>query len=481
VASEKLPRPRPRADELELSGEQMRRLLDAAAKRTIAHVESLPRQPSWATEGGEQLARSLREEMPEEGRPAEELLDLVFEKVIPASLNTAGPGYLAYIPAGGLFQSAVADFVAQATNRYAGVFSVAPGLVALEANVLRWFSQIVGYPRESQGILTTGGSLSNFSALVTARRERLPENFLSGMVYTSDQTHHSVEKAAMLAGFPHGNVRVIGTDETFRIRIPDLESAIAADRRAGKTPFLISANAGTTNTGAVDDLRALADIAEREKLWLHADAAYGGFFALTAEGRRILAGIERADSIVLDPHKSLFLPYGTGCLLVRDGPALKRAHALSADYMPTMQDDPGMPDFNLLSPELSREWRGLRVWLPIKMHGIAAFRRALEEKLALAREAADKLRVMPGIEIVAEPQLSLVAFRANRPGWDVGEANEVNKALLDRINARKRVYMTGTRLGSRFVLRLCVLSFRTHADAVEMALEDIRAALEESS
>ncbi|HEY7862737.1 MAG TPA: pyridoxal-dependent decarboxylase, partial [Thermoanaerobaculia bacterium] len=157
------------------------------------------------------------------------------------------------------------------------------------------------------------------------------------------------------------------------------------------------------------------------------------------------------------------------------------AHALSADYMPTMQDDPGMPDFNLLSPELSREWRGLRVWLPIKMHGIAAFRRALEEKLALAREAADKLRAMPGIEIVAEPQLSLVAFRANRPGWDVGEANEANKALLDRINARKRVYMTGTRLGSRFVLRLCVLSFRTHSDAVEMALEDIRASLEEPS
>jgi aromatic-L-amino-acid decarboxylase len=484
VSSEKLPLPLPRlrarADELELSAEQMRRLLEAAATRTIAHVESLPRQPSWATEGGEQLARSIREELPEEGRPAEELLDLVFEKVIPASLNTAGPGYLAYIPAGGLFQSAVADFVAQATNRYAGVFSVAPGLVALEANVVRWFCQIVGYPRESQGILTTGGSLSNFSALVTARRERLPENFLAGMIYTSDQTHHSVEKAAMLAGFPHGNVRVIGSDESFRIRVADVEAAIAADRREGRTPFLISANAGTTNTGAVDDLPALADLAEREKLWLHVDGAYGGFFALTAEGRRTLAGIERADSIVLDPHKSLFLPYGTGCLLVRDGPALKRAHALTAVYLPTMQDDPDQPDFNLLSPELSREWRGLRVWLPIKMHGIGAFRRALDEKLALAREAADALRAMPDIEIVAEPQLSLVAFRANRAEWDVEAANTANKALLERINARKRVYLTGTRLGNRFVLRLCVLSFRTHAEAIRMALEDIRTSMEES-
>jgi aromatic-L-amino-acid decarboxylase len=474
-----LPRARPRADELELSADQMRRLLDGAAARTIAHIESLSRQPSWATEGGEELARSLREALPEEGRPAEELLDLVFERVIPASLNTAAPGYLAYIPAGGLFQSAVADFIAQATNRYAGVFSVAPGLVALEANVLRWFCEIVGYPREAQGILTTGGSLSNFSALVTARRERLPENFLDGMIYTSDQTHHSVEKAAMLAGFPHGNVRVIPSDETFRIRVADVEAAITEDRRAGKTPFLISANAGTTNTGAVYDLPRLADLASREKLWFHVDGAYGGFFALTAEGKKTLAGIERADSIVLDPHKSLFLPYGTGCLLVRDGSALKRAHALTAVYLPSMQEGPDNPDFNLLSPELSREWRGLRVWLPIKMHGIGAFRRALDEKLALAREAADALRAMPGIEIVAQPQLSLVAFRAVRRGEDDEAANAANKELLDRINARKRVYLTGTRLGSRFVLRLCVLSFRTHAEAIRMALEDIRASLEE--
>ncbi|HEY7370032.1 MAG TPA: aminotransferase class I/II-fold pyridoxal phosphate-dependent enzyme [Thermoanaerobaculia bacterium] len=480
MASEQVPRARPRDDDLELSVEQMRRLLDGAAVRTIAHIESLSRQPSWATEGGDELARSLREPLPEEGRPAEELLDLVFEKVIPASLNTAAPGYLAYIPAGGLFQSAVADFVAQATNRYAGVFSVAPGLVALEANVLRWFCEIVGYPREAQGILTTGGSLSNFSALVTARRERLPENFLDGTIYTSDQTHHSVEKAAMLAGFPHGSVRVIPSDETFRIRVADVEAAIAEDRRAGKTPFLISANAGTTNTGAVDDLPRLADLAAREKLWLHVDGAYGGFFTLTAEGKKTLTGIERADSIVLDPHKSLFLPYGTGCLLVRDGPALKRAHALTAVYLPSMQEDPEQPDFNLLSPELSREWRGLRVWLPIKMHGIGAFRRALEEKLALARAAADALRAMPGIEIVAEPQLSLVAFRAVRRGEDDEAANAANKALLDRINARKRVYLTGTRLGSRFVLRLCVLSFRTHAEAIRMALEDIRASLEEA-
>jgi aromatic-L-amino-acid decarboxylase len=479
VATQRSPRPEPRVDELELSEEEMRRLLDAAAERTIAHVASLSRQPSWNLEGGEQLARSLSEPVPETGTGAEKLLDLVFEKIVPASLNTAGPGYLAYIPAGGLFPSAVAELVSNAVNRYAGVFSVAPGLVALEANVIRWFAALVGYPPESQGILTTGGSLSNFSALVTARRERLPEDFLSGMLYTSDQTHHSVQKAAMLAGFPQANVRVIASDGRFRIRLDALEAAVAEDRRTGKTPFLLSANAGTTNTGAVDDLNALADFAGREGLWFHVDGAYGGFFAMTEEGKRILSGIARADSLVLDPHKSLFLPYGTGCLLVRDGAALKRAHQLSADYMPTMQDDPDQPDFNLLSPELSREWRGLRVWLPIKMHGIGAFRRALEEKLALARQAADALRAMPGVEIVAEPQLSLVAFRAVAGGETEEAANARNRRWLEGINARKRVYLTGTRLGGRFVLRLCVLSFRTHADAIAKALEDARAALAE--
>jgi aromatic-L-amino-acid decarboxylase len=182
---------------------------------------------------------------------------------------------------------------------------------------------------------------------------------------------------------------------------------------------------------------------------------------------------------VLDPHKGLFLPYGTGSLLVRDGEALRRAHALSADYMPTMQEDPDLVDFNLISPELSRGWRGLRVWLPIAMHGIGPFRRNLEEKLALTRWATEELRGIPGIEILAEPQLSIVAFRFVRAGAAEDETNALNRRFLDAINARGRVYLTGTMLGSRFALRICVLSFRTHGDRVREGIEDIRAAAEE--
>ena len=278
---------------------------------------------------------------------------------------------------------------------------------------------------------------------MAARRELLPDDFLSGVLYASDQVHHSVAKAAMLAGFPEKNVRVVPSDAAYRIRLDALATAVAADRAAGERPFLVVGSAGTTNTGAVDDLEGLAELCARERLWLHVDAAYGGFFLLTEEGRRTLAGISRADSVVLDPHKGLFLPYGTGSLLVRNRDTLRRAHALSADYMPPMQDDPDLVDFNLVSPELSRDWRGLRVWLPIAMHGIAPFRRNLEEKLELTRWATEELRKMPGVEIVAEPQLSIVAFRLTRPDLDT-EEERAQPRVLAAINARKRVYLTGT-------------------------------------
>ncbi|MDQ6892070.1 MAG: aminotransferase class I/II-fold pyridoxal phosphate-dependent enzyme [Acidobacteriota bacterium] len=464
---------------LEIQGEELEALIRKATSRILRYLASLPSQPSADNRDPAGLARSLREEMPESGEPADGLLDLLFDTVIPRGFNTAGPGYLAYIPGGGLPHAAVADLIADATNRYVGVFAAAPGLAQIEANVVKWFCSIVGYPESAGGILTTGGSLSNFSALLAARRDRLPENFLKGTIYVSDQTHHSIQKAAMLAGFPEANVREIPSDGEFRVSIDALEERIAKDRAAGWTPFFLVGNAGTTNTGAVDDLEALAEIAARERLWLHADAAYGGFFALTERGRGRFAGIERADSIVLDPHKSLFLPYGTGSLLVRDPETLKRAHALSAEYLPPMQEDADLTDYNLMSPELSRDWRGLRVWLPFRMHGAGVFRTNLDEKLDLAEWAGRELETISGVEILARPQLSTLAFRLARPGWSEAETNARNEELLDLINSRKRVYLTATKLRGRFAIRICVLSFRTHLDRMEEGLADIRAAIAE--
>lgn len=468
----------PRDADLELDGAQLRRLIRLATERVAHFVDTLPTQPAADVASGAELARSLVEALPEQGVPFEALLDLLFHRVVPKAFNTAGPGYLAYIPGGGLLQTAVADYLGDAVNRYVGVWAAAPGMVQLEANVIRWFTEIVGYPAGAAGFLTSGGSMANFSAIVTARHHLLGEQFLRGTIYASDQTHYSVDKAAALAGFPAANVRVVASDDRFRIRLPELEERIAADTQAGFQPFLLVGNAGTTNTGAVDDLDALADLAARRRLWLHVDAAYGGFFMLTARGRNIMHGLAQADSITLDPHKALFLPYGTGSLLVRDGERLRRAHGLTAEYLPEMQEARDFTDFCQLSPELSRPPRGLRVWLPLKLHGAAAFRRALDEKLDLAQWAAQELnRLEPEIEVVAEPQLSTVVFRLRRPGADQDTLNRLNRDLLARVNARNRVHLTGTMLGDRFALRICVVSFRTHLDRMEMCLEDIRAAM----
>jgi len=460
---------------LEPSPEAMRAMLEAVSERVVEHIASLPGQPASYTTDGRAEARAQAETMPAHGSDLETLLSVIFDDAVPTSFNTAGPGYLAYIPGGGVFPSALADLIASAINRYVGVWVAAPALVQLELNVVRWFCEAMGYGAGSGGILTSGGSISNLTAIVTARRERLDDDFRDGVIYTSDQTHHSVRKSAVLAGFPDSAVRQIATNERQEMRLDALTEAIATDRAAGLRPFLLVGNAGSTNTGAVDPLDGLADVAEAEGLWFHVDGAYGAFFMLTERGAQALTGISRADSITLDPHKSLFLPYGTGCLLVRDEQALRRAHATFADYMPVMQHDADFVDFCDLSAELSRDFRGLRAWLPIKLFGMDAFRDALDEKLDLARWAAEELRQIEDMHIVCEPRLSLVAFRLVPPGLSPEKIDDLNRDLIARVNARQNVYMTGTLVDGLFAIRICVLSFRTHMDRMEQCLDDIRA------
>jgi len=455
---------------LEPNEPEMRRLVQLALDRIVAHIESLPSQPAMNVEGATEYARTLVEPLPQRGESYEALLDFLFQDAIPRSFTAAGPGYLAYVPGGGLFHAAVADLIANAVNRYVGVCAAAPALVQLEANVVRWFCEIVGLPRGSGGVLTSGGSLANFTGIVAARKTMLPNDFLRGTLYCSTHVHHSFQKAANLAGFPYANVRELPVDARFRIRIDALEEAIARDRAGGWTPFLIAGSAGTTATGAVDDLEALARVAQREKLWFHIDGAYGALFMLTERGRAALRGIEQADSIILDPHKTLFLPFGTGAVLVRDVRTLRRAHSLHADYLPEMQQEDELVDFCEISPELSRDFRGLRVWLPLKLLGIEPFRQQLDEKLDLIEYAADELRKIEGIEIVAEPQLTILAFR-------IAGDDARNRALLDAIVAKKRVMLTPATVDGRFVIRVAIVSHRTHRDRVEMMLEDVRASV----
>lgn len=444
----------------------MRAMGEAALDCVVRHLSALEQAPSHGLDDAGAVAARLRTGIPEQGAPLADLL-ATFMEAVPRSLNTAGPGYMAYIPGGGLYASAVADFLACGVNRYVGIWGAAPALVQLEANVVRWLAELMGYGPQAMGVLTSGGSMANFAAVVTARVARLGERFQDGVLYTTAQAHHSVAKAAHLAGFPRSAVRIVPTDAGLRMDVAALEAAILADRAAGARPFMIVANAGTTNTGAVDPLEALANLAAAEDLWLHVDGAYGGFFRLTARGAAVLRGMERADSITLDPHKGLFLPYGTGCILVREGALLEAAHSADAHYLQDLGGEAAI-NFTDYSAELSRDFRGLRVWLPMKLHGLAAFREALDEKLDLARHAWERLHAAPGFEVVAEPALSIVAFRYRPPQ---GDANEFNRRLMDRVNHERRVFLSSTLLDGQYTLRICVLSFRTHRTHVDAAVD----------
>ena len=264
------------------------------------------------------------------------------------------------------------------------------------------------------------------------------------------------------------------TDTELRMDVDALRSLVAQDRRDGLRPFLVAPSAGTTNTGAIDPLDDVADVAESEGLWMHVDAAYGGFFRLTERGRAWLSGIERADSVTLDPHKGLFLPYGTGALVVRDGAALREAHYEGAAYLQDLPPSGELPNYSEYSLELSREFRGMRVWMPLRLHGVGAFRGALDEKLDLTHRLADALSEDPNVDLCWEPQLTVVPFRL---AGDAGaEDDERQKAFLDRINASKRVFLSSTRIDGRYLLRACIVSHRTHADRIEECIEIVRRA-----
>jgi aromatic-L-amino-acid decarboxylase len=462
---------------IEPDREEMLDLARTVTDRVVHHLSTLAAQPASDTDGANEAVRVLAESLPEKGTPLEPLLELFFGRVLPKGYNTAGPGMLSYVNGGGIFPSALADYIASAVNPFVGYWHASPGCTEVENTVVRWFADLLGLPATAGGALTSGGSLANFTGLVTARILRLGEDFGDGMIYASDQVHHSVEKAIVLAGFPARNLRVVPTDDDCRMRPDALERAISQDRASGRRPFFIVATAGTTNTGAVDDLTRIGEIAERERLWLHVDAAYGGFFAMTERGRALLAGIERADSITLDPHKSLFLPYGTGCILARRVDDLKKAHTIHSDYLDDVVeggDDEGATNPADLSLELTREFRGLRVWLPMKLLGASAFRRCLDEKLDLARWAADELRRIDGVEVLANPQLSILAFRVAPRGVGPDELDALNRRIIEGINRRRRVHLSATCIRGCYAIRMCVLAFRAHRENVAACLEDLR-------
>jgi aromatic-L-amino-acid/L-tryptophan decarboxylase len=442
--------------------------MDAAGQFIVSFVDGLNDAPANGPELAESVASRLGVPPLDLPRRFNDVL-ATFAEASQYAMETAGPRFFGYIPGGGLPSSAIAEMLARAVNRQTAVSWAAPGLVAMEQGVLRWLCSVFGLPAGSGGLITTGASMGTLSAVVAARHLHLGQEICHGTLYVSEHTHLCVAKAARIAGIRPEHVRVVPVGPDLRMDVAAAARVIAADRSAGLRPFMLVGTAGTTDSGTVDPLMELATLARREDLWLHVDGAYGGFFQLTQRGQDRLVGISLADSITLDPHKSLFLPHGTGVLLVRDPESLRAAHAEDGPYLRHSASTGMLPNYADLGIELTRESRGLRLWLPLHLHGVDAFRNALNEKLDLAEQAHDELYRMPGIHVPWRPELSTVVFH------DVA-GNSATRRLLDRINASRKVLLSPTSIRRQTMIRMCVLSHRTHAEHVNEALEVIRSA-----
>jgi aromatic-L-amino-acid decarboxylase len=457
---------------LEPDSAARRRLGGQALDHALAFLDAVEDAPSLRP-ANEALSERLEPEFTEDGRDPGYVFDYVGDCIDRPGIATTSPRFMGYIPGGGLFHSALGDMLAAASNKYSGFAPAAPGAVRIENACTAWLASVIGYPETSTGTLTSGGSMANLTAIVAAREARDANG--GGAVYLTRFAHHCVDKALHIAGRARSPRRVIATDASYRMSVEALEQALEEDRRNGVRPWLVVASAGTVDTGSVDPLPEIAELCRRYGVWFHVDGAYGGLFALCDEGRARLRGIEQADSVALDPHKTLFLPYGTGAVVLREGKLLLDAFSASADYIrPFAETDVG-PSPADLSPELTRHFRALRLWLPLQMAGVAAFRAAQEEKLKLARYFHVRLSGIEGFDPGPVPDLSVVAFRYLPKS---GGVDQFNERLIQHIQQEGRVMLSGTRIDGAFRLRCAILCFRTHLDHVDEAVEAVLRAVQ---
>jgi aromatic-L-amino-acid/L-tryptophan decarboxylase len=461
-----------------------------------------------------------------------ELVKFVMEELAPLSQWPGHAGFAAYVAGSGNMVSNLAQLLSQTLNPFTGHYMMAPGLVMLEAEVIQWFIKAMDF-RETNagGFLTTGSSLAAMSALTMARAQMIRGyDFSRATMYVSDQSHHCLSKAWVNLGFDPNNIRFIATDRpTYQMNCEALNACLTQDLRENKIPMCIVASAGTTNTGAVDPLAQIADICEQHNIWLHIDGAYGALFKMTEKGSQLMSAVGRAQSLAFDLHKALGMSYGTGCLLVQNRDHMRFVYPGGKSYMPPennnefaseiksevayecsneassydsterqMQSQTQSQtqtqsqkqseklsdtqreieawfkiDFADITPELSRDYRGLRVWLPLKTFGIEPFILNLEEKLKLAEWLYSQLSEIPQIEIMAPPQLSILAFAVNI-GGSLAEKNANTQLLLEKINSRGTLFLSTCVLDERLSIRVCLLSFRLHFSRLETAITEIK-------
>jgi aromatic-L-amino-acid/L-tryptophan decarboxylase len=459
----------PPADPLELDAETMRRLGYEAVDFLVERISTLGDGPAWRGATRAEMEERLREPPPENPADPDELFAQLQTDVLGFAGHHDHPRFFGFVPGCPTWPGILGDFMAAGVNVFAGTWLQSAGPSTAELVVIDWFRQWLDWPPQTSGILVSGGSQANLTALACAR-DTVPARSDRVVVYLSSEGHSSVARAVRVLGFRDDQVRLVPVDELHRIRPDALEAVIRADLEAGHEPFLAVANAGSTNTGAVDALDDLADLCQAHGIWLHVDAAYGGFATLTERGRAALSGIERADSATLDPHKWLYQPYEAGCVLVREGTRLDEAFHIMRDYL---QDTlVGGRDVNFADRgvQLSRSARALKLWLSLKYFGVGAFRAAIDRSLDVAAHAQAVVEATPELELLSPAMLGVVCFRRRYPEVGEPEAEALNADLVERLRESGEGLVSSTRVGDRYALRMCVLNHRSGEDDVERVL-----------
>jgi aromatic-L-amino-acid/L-tryptophan decarboxylase len=459
-------------DPLGLDPETMRRLGYQTVDMLVDRLSAVAEGPVIRRADRQEMEERLAEPPPEAPQDFDEILGRLGTDILPFASVTGHPRYFAFIPGCPTWPASLGDLIASVSNIENSSWLESAGPSELELVVLDWFKEWIGYPAEAEGVLVSGGSAANMTALACAREAMLGAMSERVVAYVSDQAHSSVARAARVLGFRPEQVRVLPTDERFRMRPDALVDAMDADLRAGLRPLFVSASAGSTNTGAVDPLPELAEICKERGAWLHVDGAYGGFATLTGRGRRLLQGIELADSVTLDPHKWLYQPFECGCLLVRRGHYLREAFEITPDYLKDTEVLAREVNFADRGVQLSRMCRALKLWVSLKYFGVAAFRMAIDRSLGLAREAQARIENSGKLELLVPAILGVVCFRRRFEGVDdEDELARLNAGLVEGLTTSDEGHISSTRLRGRYALRMCVLNHTSTSGDVHRVLD----------
>ena len=456
---------------LAMDAEAMRRAGYATVDALVARLADPGADPVLRRAEAADMASRLGGPPPEQAAEYGAVLARVIADVLPYAARTDHPGYFAFIPSFTTWPAALAELTAAAANPYCGAWMESAGAAQIELEVVDWFRDWLGMPASTAGLLVSGGSAANLMALLVAR-EAAGGPSDDSVLYVSDQAHSSLARTARAMGLRPQQVRVLPTDDRWRLLPETVTAAVRADRSVGRVPFALCASAGSTNTGAVDPLGELADVGAEEGLWLHVDAAYGGFAALTAKGRSALAGIDRADSVTLDPHKWLYQPMECGSVLIRDGARLERTFAIHPDYLDgDATQGAGEVNFADRGLQLSRGFRALKIWVTMQTFGLAAFRAAIQRNLELAEFAEALIRRHAGLTLMAPAMLGIVCFRREWPGCDEAETERRGLALADDLERSGMALVSATRLAGRHAIRLCILNPTSSEEHVRLVVE----------